>query len=68
MLARHRVERMSQSLGTQLLGRVLAAGVGVTNPTFSWDFAQLYGLGTSAGVILPWGRAQESEAITSALF
>ena len=61
-LARHGAERMSQSLGTQLLGQVLTAGVGMTNPAFAEEFAQLYGLGTSVVVTLPWGRVQESEA------
>jgi metalloendopeptidase OMA1, mitochondrial len=61
-LARHGAERMSQSIGTQLIGQILTAGVGLSNPAFAEDFAKLYGLGTSVGVILPWGRAQESEA------
>jgi predicted Zn-dependent protease len=58
-LARHGAERMSQTMGAQLLGQVL---VGLANPSFAEEFAQLYGLGASVGVILPWGRAQESEA------
>jgi predicted Zn-dependent protease len=58
-LARHGAERMSQTIGAQLLGQVL---VGLSNPSFAEEFAQLYGLGASVGVILPWGRAQESEA------
>jgi predicted Zn-dependent protease len=61
-LARHGAERMSQSLGTQLLGQILTAGVSMKNPAFAEEFAQLYGLGTSLAVTLPWGRAQESEA------
>jgi predicted Zn-dependent protease len=61
-LARHGAERMSQAIGTQLIGQILTAGVGLSNPAFAEDFAKLYGLGTSVGVILPWGRAQESEA------
>jgi metalloendopeptidase OMA1, mitochondrial len=61
-LARHGAERMSQTMGAQLLGQILTAGVGLANPSFAEDFAQLYGLGASVGVILPWGRAQESEA------
>lgn len=61
-LARHGAERMSQSMGAQLIGQILTAGVSMKNPAFAEDFAKLYGLGTSVGVILPWGRAQESEA------
>jgi predicted Zn-dependent protease len=58
-LARHGAERMSQTMGAQLLGQIL---VGLANPSFAEEFAQLYGLGASVGVVLPWGRAQESEA------
>ena len=61
-LARHGAERMSQSMSAQLIGQILTAGVGMANPALAEDFAQLYGLGASVGVILPWGRAQESEA------
>jgi predicted Zn-dependent protease len=61
-LARHGAERMSQAMGAQALGQVLTAGVGALNPAFAQDFAKLYGLGATVGVILPWGRAQESEA------
>jgi len=61
-LARHGAERMSQAMGTQALGQVLAAGVGMSSPGFAEDFAKFYGLGTTVGLMLPWGRAQESEA------
>jgi predicted Zn-dependent protease len=61
-LARHGAERMSQAMGVQALGQVLTAGVGVVSPEFAQDFAKLYGLGATVGVILPWGRSQESEA------
>jgi len=61
-LARHGAERMSQSMSAQLIGQILTAGVGMANPALAEDFAQFYGLGASVGVILPWGRAQESEA------
>lgn len=62
-LARHGAERMSQALGTQLLGQILTVGAGILkNPEFAEQFAQYYGLGTSVVVTLPWGRAQESEA------
>jgi metalloendopeptidase OMA1, mitochondrial len=61
-LARHGAERMSQAMGAQVLGQVLTAGVGAVSPQFAEDFAKLYGLGATVGVILPWGRSQESEA------
>src|SRR5499426_1037257 len=54
-LARHGAERVSQSMGAQLIGQILTAGVGLANPALAGDFAQLYGLGASVGVILPWG-------------
>jgi metalloendopeptidase OMA1, mitochondrial len=61
-LARHGAERMSQSMGAQAVGQILTAGVGLANPGLAESFAQVYGLGVNVGVILPWGRAQESEA------
>ena len=61
-LARHGAERMSQSMGAQLIGQVLSAGVGLVNPGYTEAFSQAYGLGVNMAVILPWGRAQESEA------
>jgi hypothetical protein len=44
-------------MGAHLLGQIL---VGLPNPSFAEEFAQLYGLEASVGVILPSGRAQES--------
>jgi len=61
-LARHGAERMSQSMGAQLLGQGLGAVVGMVTPGFTEAFSQAYGLGVNVAVILPWGRAQESEA------
>ena len=61
-LARHGAERMSQSMGAQIVGQVLGAGVGMVNPAYTEAFSQAYGLGVNVAVILPWGRAQESEA------
>jgi len=61
-LARHGAERMSQSMGAQLLGQGLGAVVGMVNPGYTEAFSQAYGLGVNVAVILPWGRAQESEA------
>jgi metalloendopeptidase OMA1, mitochondrial len=61
-LARHGAERMSQEMGAQAIGQILALGVGQVSPGLHDGFLQLYGLGASVGVLMPWGRAQESEA------
>ncbi|MEX1664879.1 M48 family metallopeptidase [Zhongshania arctica] len=60
VLAHHSAERMSvQSVagtGTQLVGVLLGEGAGKET------VMGLLGLGTQFGVVLPYGRAQESEA------
>jgi predicted Zn-dependent protease len=61
-LARHGAERMSQTIGAQAIGQLLSAGVGQSNPALRENFLKLYGLGASVGVLMPWGRGQESEA------
>ena len=61
-LARHGAERMTQTMGAQALGELLSLGVGKVNPGLQEDFLKVYGLGTTVGVLLPWGRTQESEA------
>jgi metalloendopeptidase OMA1, mitochondrial len=61
-LARHGAERMSQTMGAQAIGELLAAGVGQVSPGMRDDFLKVYGLGATVGVLLPWGRTQESEA------
>jgi predicted Zn-dependent protease len=61
-LARHGAERMSQTMGAQAIGQLLSAGVGLVSPELSEGFLKLYGVGATVGFILPWGRAQESEA------
>jgi predicted Zn-dependent protease len=61
-LARHGAERMSQQMGAQAIGQILSIGVGKVSPGIRDDFLQLYGLGATVGVLLPWGRTQESEA------
>ncbi|MBU3015177.1 M48 family metallopeptidase [Poseidonibacter lekithochrous] len=61
-LARHGAERVSSSKiqqGIQLLGNVVLA---TTAPEFTNTFNQAYGIGTELGVMLPYGRLQESEA------
>lgn len=61
-LARHGAERMSQQMGAEAVGQLLALGVGKVSPGLHDDFLKLYGMGATVGVLLPWGRAQESEA------
>lgn len=61
-LARHGAERMSQEIGAQAIGQILALGVGRVSPGLQEDFLKVYGLGATVGVLLPWGRTQESEA------
>lgn len=61
-LARHGAERMTQTMGAQALGELLSLGVGKVNPGLQEDFLKVYGLGATVGVLLPWGRTQESEA------
>ncbi|WP_122893137.1 M48 family metallopeptidase [Arcobacter peruensis] len=61
-LARHGAERMSSAKvqqGIQLIGNVVLAA---TAPGYTNAFNQAYGLGSQLGVMLPYGRLQESEA------
>ena len=61
-LARHGAERMSSSMVQQGLGVVGNIAVGATAPQYQNLFNQTYGIGTQLGVMLPYGRMQESEA------
>jgi predicted Zn-dependent protease len=61
-LARHGAERMSQSMGAQGLGQVLAFGAGIFSPGLAGAFTQVYGVGADVLFLKPWGRSQESEA------
>ncbi len=61
-LARHGAERMSQSLGVEMLGQIISVGIGNVSPGLHDEVLQAYGLGATVGVLLPWGRTQESEA------
>ena len=61
-LARHGAERMSSATvqqGIQTLGNVVLA---VGAPSYQNVFNQAYGIGSQVGVMLPYGRMQESEA------
>ena len=60
-LARHAGERMSQGMLVQLGGVGLSAALG-SNPQLANQVLQAYGVGAGLGVILPFGRSQESEA------
>lgn len=61
-LARHGAERMSQSMlsqGIQTIGNIV---INTQAPEFSNTFNIAYGLGSQYGVLMPYGRMQESEA------
>jgi predicted Zn-dependent protease len=61
-LARHGAERMSSSKvqqGIQVIGNIVLAS---TAPQYTNTFNQAYGIGSQLGVMLPYGRLQESEA------
>ena len=61
-LARHGAERMSSAMvqqGLQVIGNVVLAS---TAPEYTNVFNQAYGVGSQLGVMLPYGRLQESEA------
>ena len=60
VIARHGAERMSQQMGAQLLGSVLA--VGFQASPYANTIMAAYGLGAQVGVLLPYSRLQESEA------
>src|SRR5262249_49906400 len=60
-LARHGAERVSQSIGAEVVGQILAAGVGIANPALAEDVAQLSCIAEPAAVMLPGGSAQESD-------
>ena len=58
VLARHSAERVSQQMVAQGLGGALVSGVLGTDPQTSQQVAGLF----AQGLLLPWGRKQESEA------
>jgi metalloendopeptidase OMA1, mitochondrial len=58
--AHHGGERMSQQMAAQGLGQM--AGVAITDPRWSQLFQSVYPIGAQVGVLLPFGRKQESEA------
>ncbi len=61
-LARHGAERMSTTLlaqGAQTIGSII---LGVQGSEYTNAFNLAFGLGSQVGVLLPYGRLQESEA------
>ena len=61
VVARHGGERLSQQMGVQTATQLLA-GMSSSNPTTVQLVAAALGAGAQVGVLLPFGRAQESEA------
>lgn len=63
VLARHSAERVSQQTASQLfLGASGAALCRSDDAAKRQSCAELLGLGAQVGVLMPWGRTQESEA------
>ena len=61
-VANHGDERMSQGMITQMGGMALSAALS-SKPKQTADlFMTAFGIGTQVGVMLPYGRLQESEA------
>jgi predicted Zn-dependent protease len=61
-IARHGNERMSQGLVAQLGGVALGAALSSRPQETRELFMAAYGLGAQVGVLLPYGRLQETEA------
>jgi predicted Zn-dependent protease len=61
VLARHGGERLSQQMGVQTATQLLA-GLASSNPATVQLVSAALGAGAQVGVLLPWGRQQESEA------
>tara|TARA_B100000683_G_C12436160_1_gene533972 strand:- start:406 stop:1161 length:756 start_codon:yes stop_codon:yes gene_type:complete len=61
-IAHHGAERVSQSMGLGIVGELLSVGLSDGDPQKKDQLMTLYGLGMQVGVMLPWGRSQESEA------
>ena len=61
-LAHHGAERMSQGMGTEIIGQLLSVGLGNASPSVRNGALQAFGLGAQVGLILPFSRQHESEA------
>jgi metalloendopeptidase OMA1, mitochondrial len=62
VLARHGGERLSQGLVAQIGATALQVGMAGRDPGVVRGVMAAYGLGANVGVLLPYGRLQESEA------
>lgn len=62
VLARHGGERLSQGLLAQMGAAAVQVGMAGSNPGVVQGVMVAYGLGANVGVLLPYGRLQESEA------
>jgi metalloendopeptidase OMA1, mitochondrial len=60
--ARHGGERMSQALAAQTGGQLLGVALSSADPRVQSLFQLAYPIGAQLGVLLPYGRRQESEA------
>lgn len=60
--ARHGGERMSQALAAQTGGQLLGVALSASDPRVQSLFQLAYPIGAQVGVLLPFGRKQESEA------
>lgn len=61
-LVRHAGERMSQSMMAQIGSLGLGVAMAGQNPYAAQAAQQIYGLGATVGVLLPYSRKQELEA------
>jgi len=61
-LAHHGAERMSQGMAAQVILSGAAVALSSQSPLAQQGIMQALGLGAQVGVILPFGREQESEA------
>jgi len=67
-IAEHGNERMSQQIGSQLVGTSLSVLLQNEPSQTQSIFAAAYGLGSQYGVMLPFSRKHESEADELGLF
>src|SRR6266540_908247 len=62
VIARHGGERVSQQMRVNVGLEATMAALSSGNPATVQAVASLLGAGAKVGLVLPWGRAQESEA------
>jgi predicted Zn-dependent protease len=61
-VARHGNERMTQGIGISVISLALAFSLNESDPTTRNLFLGAFGAGTQVGILLPFGRSQETEA------